>query len=236
MKGFILYEGPSKFDKKPIVSIVTFSSTNEKTGNMAQLWILPMDEAPHEAVKSGNDQSVCGGCQHRHSLGGACYVLPFQGPLSVWRSYKRGLYPKSNPKALLKLMGKELRLGAYGDPAMLPEDHLRAVKSVARGTTGYSHQWKNKRLKHAMKYCQGSVDSLEEAKQFKEMYPNGHYFRVTSDISDIQEDEIQCLADTKGITCQQCMLCDGTKKNIVIEVHGSKKSRFSSDIQIKEIV
>lgn len=230
MSGYIVYESHSMFDKKPIVAILTMKSGNAKTGNMAQLWILRSDIEPHLAVKFGNDQSVCGGCKHRHFSGGACYVLPFQGPLSVYRSYKRGNYSKLTDLSILSKY--KIRLGAYGDPLMIPSDTLRTLRDNSRGTTGYSHQWKINRLSSGMDFCQGSVDSLEEAKLFKEMYPTSKYFRVTSDISDIQDDEVQCPADTHGTTCMECMMCDGKTQNIVIEIHGAKKSKFKSDIEV----
>lgn len=236
MKGLVVYDGPSMFDKKPILGILTFKSSNAKTGNMAQLWILRKDIEPHLAVKFGNDQSVCGGCKHRHYSGGACYVLPFQGPLSVYRSYKRGIYPTATEVTLSILKAYKVRLGAYGDPAMLPPSVLKAIDEQSRGTTGYSHQWKLKRLSGSMDFCQGSVDSLEEAATFKSMYPGRKYFRVTDDISDIQSDEVQCPADTHGTTCAECMMCDGKTQNIVIEVHGAKKSRFTSTISVKEVM
>jgi len=234
MTGYVVYDGPSMFDKKPIVAILTLKSSNGKTGNMAQLWILRKDIEPHLAVKFGNDQSVCGGCKHRHNSGGACYVLPFQGPLSVYRSYKRGNYPVLTDYSILSKY--KVRLGAYGDPLMVPSEDLESIQESSNGITGYSHQWKIKRLSKGMNFCQGSVDSLSEAKEFKKMYPNNTYFRVTDDISDIQADEVQCPADTHGTTCAECMMCDGKTSNIVIEVHGAKKSRFTSTISVKEVM
>ena len=40
-KGYVLHEGPSPFDGQPIVSIATLHSSNRKTGDMVQTWILP---------------------------------------------------------------------------------------------------------------------------------------------------------------------------------------------------
>ncbi len=65
-KGFIIYEGKSMLNDKNIVAIVTMKSSNVKTGDMASMWIMNADETPTEASKSGNDDSVCGACPHRH--------------------------------------------------------------------------------------------------------------------------------------------------------------------------
>jgi hypothetical protein len=54
--GYILYQGPSAIDGKPIVVIATgfaSKSNNGKTGDMIQTWIIRQDIAPHLAVKSG---------------------------------------------------------------------------------------------------------------------------------------------------------------------------------------
>jgi hypothetical protein len=231
MSGYIVYEGPSMFDKQPIVAIVTMVSKNDKTGNMAQLWILRSDVEPNVAVKTGADQSVCGGCKHRPSKDNTCYVLTFQAPLGIYRAYKRGVYNNALPP----LEGRELRIGAYGDAAMIPPGVIEPLLESADSYTGYTHQWSNKRLTHALKYCQGSVDSITEALEFKSKFPNRKYFRVTNDISDILPNEIECLADTKGITCKECMLCNGSKQDIVIEVHGQKAKNFKPDISVLNV-
>jgi len=65
--GAIVYQGPSMIDGAPIVAIVTGltrKSKNEKTGNMAQVFILRADMSPLQAIASGADgssSSVTGG-------------------------------------------------------------------------------------------------------------------------------------------------------------------------------
>ena len=54
----IVYEGPSRIDGEPIVAILTLKSSNSKTGNMAQLWILRQDQHPQDAINSKNDYSI----------------------------------------------------------------------------------------------------------------------------------------------------------------------------------
>ena len=66
--GFTAYRGPSLLDGVPIVCKVTGTqrpSDNDKTGTMLQQWILLADVHPYEAVKTGQDESVCGECVHR---------------------------------------------------------------------------------------------------------------------------------------------------------------------------
>ncbi len=99
--GYILYRGPSALDGSPIVAIVTGTATrsaNAKTGDMLQTWILREDVAPHIAIKTGEDASICGDCPHRGEHDGtrwtktrSCYVQTHNAPLSVWRAYKLSL-------------------------------------------------------------------------------------------------------------------------------------------------
>ena len=44
--GFIIYSGPSAITGAPIVAILTTRSSNSKTGNIPQVWILDASTAP----------------------------------------------------------------------------------------------------------------------------------------------------------------------------------------------
>lgn len=69
--GVVLWEGPSKLDGAPIMIVLTGlvdASDNEKTDDMIQSWIMRRDVAPHDAVRTGEDVSVCGGCTQRPVL------------------------------------------------------------------------------------------------------------------------------------------------------------------------
>jgi hypothetical protein len=194
---------------------------------MASMWIMHKDVRPTEASKQGKDEAVCGMCPHRHHLGGACYVTLFQAPLQVWKSYHKGNYPKVDDMSIFE--GMSIRFGAYGDPNVLPMDLLVQLKSVAKNNTSYTHQWKTESDNEILKsVSMASVDNKEEAKLAIEQ--GWRYFRVTNDISDIDNaTEIVCPNTTKNVQCIDCGLCKGntTKaKNIVIEVHGAKKGKF----------
>ena len=49
--GYVLQRGLSPFNGEPIVVIMTMKSKNRKTGNMIQVWILPENVSPMDAVK-----------------------------------------------------------------------------------------------------------------------------------------------------------------------------------------
>lgn len=100
----IVHEGPSPVDGSPIVGIltgVTSPSANRKTGRMAQLWILPADATPLDAMRTGADAAICGSCPLRGTIGTdgkrrvgrACYVNSTQPCLRVYHevSLPRGM-------------------------------------------------------------------------------------------------------------------------------------------------
>ena len=224
-KGYVVYEGPSAINGKPIVAILTLKSNNVKTGNMAQLWIMARDTAPHIAKKEGNDDAVCGDCPIKKE----CYVLTFQGPLSVWNAYQRGTYENlwEMPNALeyalridlLKFLS--IRFGAYGDPAALPEWLIKSIASNCKDFTGYTHQWDKPKFNFLNNYFMASIESI--ALKNKASKLGFRTFRIKSQNTPVNNSEIECPADSKGIQCIDCMLCNGSKEatNIVINGHGA---------------
>ena len=91
VRGAVLYEGPSRIDKEPIIVIMTYTSSNEKTGDIPQVWLLPRDIHPHQARVEGHDTRVCGGCIFAGNRG--CYLNWFELK-SIQDSYARGKFNK----------------------------------------------------------------------------------------------------------------------------------------------
>lgn len=228
--GAVIYEGPSKIDGAPIVVIATGlkgSSANRKTGDMVQTWIMRADMEPHNATDSGADASVCGGCPHRPARGGSCYVKVWQAPLGVYRAYKRGSYAHRDPADCGA--GRRVRLGSYGDPAAVPDSVWQAFTSTSIGWTGYTHQWRSKRLAGGLKgLCQASVDTPAEHDAARAK--GWGTFRVRLPQADALAGEIICPASKEGgerTDCANCNLCSGVAgKPVVIIVHGSTAKRF----------
>lgn len=225
----VVYEGPSMINGEPIVAIITgldgVPSKNRKTGPMAQLWILDATEEPHVAVRTGRDESVCGDCPAR---GKWCYVTTFQGPLSIYRTWKRGSYGRYDDT---RLRGIVLRLGAYGDPAALPLKTLRELTGACDRFTGYTHQWRSchSELRH---YCMASVDTVSD---YEEAVRDGwRTFRVSPDGRKLKGESVCPASEEAGIdiTCYDCGACDGrwrgerVKGNIVIAAHGAKSKQY----------
>ena len=237
--GYIAYEGPSLLDGSPIVVIINkvhADSANDKTGAMVQSFIIRSDIAPMAALQAGADESICGACPHRPILARAtgaapCYVQVGKSVQSVYHAYKRGRYVKASPAELsVILAGKMVRIGTYGDGAAAPVEMWQQITSMARGWTGYTHQWQRADFDHAAwaPLVMASADTLEES-----ALANLHgmrAFRVSVGI-DVQAGEISCPASAEAgrkSTCAKCGLCAGTTKqakDIVIADHAAGHKR-----------
>ena len=225
--GIVLYEGPSMLDGAPIVAIATgikSRSGNMKTGDMVQVFILRQDMSPNEAQRKGTDGAVCGDCPHRSKAAGgsgACYVVTFQGPRSVWATWKRGRYAKVNSPALVSALfaGSVVRFGAYGDPAAVPLSVWQAVNRYTHAHTGYTHQWR--KLGAAWQFLHASCDN---ATDYADAIGAGWgTFRVRTIGAPVFEGERECAAEERGIACTSCPFkCDGSASNrTTIVVHGA---------------
>lgn len=229
-RGVILYEGISQLTHEPIVVVATINSNNVKTGNMVQTWIIRSDLSPVEASKQHKDDAICGNCPHRQSTGGACYVNIGQAPSAVYKAYKKGSYKSFDESVHKELFfGRMIRLGSYGDPAAVPVEVWNNILKYCIGHTGYTHQINHKNFqKDILKICQVSADTPKQALKLQRQ--GLKTFRVALPNDGLLEDEIECLSDSKGLSCLACGLCNGRKQNIAIVVHGARSNRFKSKL------
>lgn len=231
--GYVLYEGPSRLDGRPVVAVVTgfHRSKNGKTGNMLQTWILRQDVDPCTARQQGQDRSVCGNCPNRAKVqggSGACYVTVCQAPLSVWRTYRRGGYQRLPVYELFR--GHKVRLGAYGDPAAIPLGIWRAIVLNCAGHTGYTHQ--SHRFPALRRYFMASVESVDRARA---MQARGWRTFRTAPLGGLPAAwELVCPASAEAghrTTCDRCLSCNGAgaRPSMVIRLHGSHVPRLAKD-------
>lgn len=229
MSGYILHTDDTR------VIIATTESSNRKTGDMVQIWILRNDMSPVEAVRDGQDSAICGDCKLRDPDGGwgerTCYVNVAQGPNAVYRAYKAGRYdylPQSRYPEVFD--GRAVRFGAYGDPVHIPLGIVRYVCFFARRWTGYTHQWGKPYYGPYREYFMASVDS--ELEYWQAHLDGWRCFRVRPDGALLIPGEIMCPASDEcghKTTCERCGLCNGKRarldgrKDIAIVVHGIGK-------------
>ena len=230
----LIYRGPSEIDGQPIIAALTFSKRNKKLGKMASLYIINDNgKGPIENNRLGLDVSICGNCPlkgiaHNGDKGTAkervCYVSLIHGPNSIYKAYKANKYKLVND--LVSLGANEaIRLGAYGDPAAVPNHIIKALISKAKSYTGYTHQHDLKSVDYSN--CMASTNSLESARKFWKL--NIRTFRTIKENDGLQPNEILCPATDpklkeKAITCATCKLCKGSSikaKSVAVVLHGN---------------
>ena len=226
--GIILHKGVSAIDNvTPIIVIATglkTTSSNPKTGDAIQTWILVDGIHPMEAINSGTDSAICGSCPHRKQADGtrSCYVNPMSFS-SVYRAYLKGNYPTFDPELHLQyFIGRTIRFGSYGEPINIPYNLVRLLVSVSSNSLGYTHRWKDERFMHYQEFFQASVDSITEFLAAKDAGWGTFRVKPQGD-TDKVKGEVNCMGGVKT-NCAICSLCSGTQNrqvHVTIEAHGS---------------
>jgi len=223
-KGFIIDKGLSPIDGKPYVAILTIKSTNRKTGDMAQVFILRDDINPVEAINTGDDYSICGNCPHRKDANGkrSCYVNVGQGPNSVWKAYKRGAYKLlwQHEELQVALDGRKIRWGAYGDPAIINPKIVSYFNTLASGHTGYTHQWREPFAQPFNGIFQASCDGLNDYLTASNLKWKC-FVVVSKNATPTYAKQCPATVDNSQAQCITCSLCDGAKRDIYVNAHGT---------------
>jgi hypothetical protein len=234
-------------DGAPIIAVVTgltARSANSKTGAMLQTFIIRADMHPQEALKSGADISICGGCAHRPTLSAlgivtrSCYVR-MDAVASVYRSFSRGRYASTLEHDGLRELGegRAVRLGSYGDPMAVPACVWQSLIALSASHTGYTHQWKAaapKTRKAFQALCMASAD-CEDTRALAQA-AGWRTFRVTGagETQARTKTEVLCPASEEAgrkTTCSTCGLCSGSRTranglpvpSVYIPAHGNGK-------------
>ena len=242
-RGYIMWEGASVLDGSPIAVIATMATSNVKTGDMVQTWILRSDIDPITASRTGADTAICGDCPHKGTpsdkpTGWAkdrtCYVNLLFAPNGVYKAYKRGAYDTANGHYAISAIGNKrgVRLGSYGDPAAVPEYIWESLVGKSDFVTAYTHNPINP-MPHVI------MTSADNAAQAYNAWDKGERtFRVVSDLAQIiKGKEILCPASDEAgnrATCASCKLCGGNSikaKSVAIVAHGASKRKAKELVQ-----
>lgn len=152
-----------------------------------------------------------------------------QAPLSVYRAYKRGAYPRLGRLWFPAMVaGRKLRFGAYGDPTAAPLALWAALAKGSLGWTGYTHGWKDRRNAGYRAFLMASCDS--ERDRVTARLLGWRSFRVRRPDDHLLPGEFTCPASAEAdnrLTCAQCLACDGvstgrpnTQADVSIMAHG----------------
>ena len=237
----IIWQGFSPVNGEAIMAIVSGLKTpsdNDKTGVMAQIDILVVNQHPIEAIKSGADAAVCGDCPLRPDRLGKriCYVTLAHAPASKYNAAGRGSYEMITPYQLgviLAYRNRGIRFGSYGDPGMLPFDVAQTILEVSGVRhTSYTHQWMQPWFdaRH-LSYSMASVDAENTVAMLHAIHPDARYYMLVDSYDALPAATIACPSNSskrnddgsRKVTCADCGLCAGSDrraKNVAI-VEGS---------------
>lgn len=234
--GAIAWEGNSLLDGSPIALILTglhIPSSNIKTGDQIQSWILPQNILPSAAVMTGEDKGTCGNCPLRRSV---CYVQT-STLNNIWHKYRRGGYLPLDQKMLRRINRKhqQIRITAYGEATAIPIEAWQSLFDATSSNTGFTHQWRN----CDQRWQQFLMASIETPQDLAEAQGMGwRTFRPLMSEADLLPTERLCSNYLdEDITCEDCGLCSGTSgkgdTNIANPVHGLpwKLTSFKALIQ-----
>lgn len=206
---YLAYDEKSNFNDTAIIAIRTENSGNKKTGNIPQTYFLLKHTKPQQAIKEKKSNAICGLCP----LIAICYVLAFQGPTQIWKSFKAGKFSLKKPNKV-----KVQRIGAYGDAGSIPDETLQEIEKLADVNLNYTHSaekapWLKGR-------AMASVESESKASYYQKK--GWKTFRIKEEHESKMDNEVVCPFETKQIQCMDCKLCTGNKVNVVVTLHGSK--------------
>ena len=154
---------------------------------------------------------------------------------------RKGNYKKISLQKLSKLLAfRSVRVGSYGDPAVIPSEVWDKMLSRTLGNTGYTHQWQ-KCDNNNSRFNMASVDSLEEKRQANKLGYRTFRTRLASE--PIESDEVICPSDKvarkgrKLVPCADCMMCSGTsskvKKTLLsLFINHNKENKMTTEYTI----
>ena len=162
MASKILFKDKSNYTGKEVISTITYTSTNIKTGDIPQITFLPVDSKPTDAIKNGEDKSVCGNCplrpiNHKDTPmeDKPCYVNCGYGPNAIYKTLDKIEVHK------VKTGQYEIgRIGAWGGCDSIPKSSVLKIRSMFKKVLNYTHDWNNDKSNYLKAFTMASVHSL----------------------------------------------------------------------------
>ena len=205
IKNYRGVSGISTFNGKAFIELVKMYGNKKTGGGAIEVGYFPVDWS--------DKSTVCFDCKH---LNGACYVDE-RGIAAQHRSFTNGKNYVADVK-LRHFKNRFVRVGQWGDPAVVGFERVKKIAGIAVGVVGYTHQWLtcDQRLKGLL---QASVDTVDEMLEANRM--GWKTFRVKLPEDPVYFGELVCPNQLdKDVQCISCGICDGQKANVVIDVHG----------------
>ena len=226
----VVWSGPSQLTGAPIMVVAACSgwrsSINAKTGDMVQVYILPLEMKPRTAWYQGGIEAVCpDACPHRSDQDKDCYVN-WSRLTTTWKMGKELVQRGDVGVSRGLFQGAIVRFGAGGDPSAVPLEVWAGIASEARGWSGYTANWQALTPEWSRLFM-ASVSSLPDVWRARSA---GWRIYAASE-SSAMDTELAvagvkvCPSHSVGLQCVACRQCDGTSKgskrpDYFIPLHG----------------
>ena len=222
----IIYHGPSRIGRGSVVCIATGldrPSTNRKTGDVLQVWILSATRHPLAALRKPNSKRATSHCGRCPLQSNGCYVNVGRAPAQIYRAWRAGRYPELDVSAF---DGKQIRLGAYGDPAAIPAHLIDTISRRAKSIVGYSHSLPVLHHTQAKQLSRWLMCSTHD--EASRIWAESRGYRVFHVSPEKPSGFLTCLNSSHGLQCDKCGACNGNKgRSIWIAPHGTSKAKIS---------
>lgn len=166
--------------------------------------------------------------------------------MALYRTYKKGGYSHlqiGSPEWNNFFRGASVRFGAYGNPSILPLEMVESIVNLSVSHTGYFHDWDLMPVSLAKAYGRFLMASCEPHNVAFAQNLGLRTFTVVSEVPESKALGIECLADTKGLQCIDCGLCDGTARSasrsralpsVWIKAHGYQTEKAVLNLSLRK--
>lgn len=225
-----------KFKKDGIIHVIQLKPSENKKLGKFNLVIQTYHFSEDQLQDFKNDAANCLDCPYSYNMNGGksggCYTHKGYQGMGIKSMVKRlskldiPNYSKDSFNSFIKYISDypvELcRLGAYGEPCLLPLNLMGKLVRVSSKHTGYTHQWNKPEFKAYSKYLMASTHN-----SFETAIANDLGFRAFESSTIKTKNIAVCPAskEFKGNkkTCTECAACNGTynrkKNNLFIYKH-----------------
>jgi hypothetical protein len=213
-----------------ILTGLDFSGKNDKIGKMLSTHIISVKTDPINAVRTGDNMDNCGNCPFKS---GVCYVNMVYLQNMYTKLLADGYKPlTSDVLAYIKTSKIGLRLGSYGDPAIIDIQHWLPLLAACQdgGIVGYSHQWQEPFFDQKWsEYLMASCETIEQVTIANKMGLRTYRVGLPEESPTASESLCPFTPDN-GVKCASCLRCGGTtfqgkiqgkaRNNVFVRIHG----------------
>lgn len=225
-----------KFKKNGVIHVIQCKPSMNKKLGLYEMMIQTYHISEEQLQDYRNDSANCLDCQYSYNQNGGesggCYTHKGYQGMGIKSMIKRlskvdiGAYNKAAFDGFIGYISQFTitlcRLGAYGEPVLMPLNMIEKLVKASKKHTGYTHQWNKPEYLNYSKYLMASTHS-----KFETAVANSLGYRAFESNTELDRKMPICPASKKFTgekkTCVQCVACCGTfnkkSNNIFIYKH-----------------